>query len=503
MTTIPDALSPNGPGLDLPLIQKQARALSAAERSPTPQPAALRWVPPNVNFLSSTSGYSYAGEITGPVVVWGIVRYFVDLTNATGLADDAKAGTSQGAPLLTYSAARAKTNAGGVAGTEIVIFGHKQDVIVKELASWTAVTVNYRTVNRELPNRVSLLRVASANAPTWSATAGQPGVYECTISAADAASLIDMSNKVDMAARVQIPVGGTAADQARHQRTVLGTPPAWHVPPVVASIAAVGATPGSRYHDGAKLYVQAIDSRNLIGDQKMLPLAGGVFGRSAAGFSDRVQWWRGIDWIGGTVPFFANTGSDTNFGCHFIFESCSMQASGPGGSGGLQVTGVCRITFSKSAAWFNYADGTNYHAFVALSDAGPFVVEVDSAFGGNGTTGSTAGSDNDSTAHERTDVVSQNCVYLGSSDRVIADINNARRWLIGGYVGTPVDGTGISLAGVATADNAQIFIEGTQFAPPGPNAAAVRADGASSIGMRSVSPALTAVSASAAFVGPY
>lgn len=436
------------------------------------QPTGLRWVPANVSLSSSTSGYSYAGEVTGPAIIWGIVRLFVDPTNATGAASDAAAGTVQAAPLLTYSAARAKTT---TAGTEIVIFGHKQDIVLKETATWTAVTVNYRTINRE-PFRVSLLRVGDVNAPTWAATSGQPGVYETTITAVNANNVIDMANKVDMAVRVQVPVDGTVADQARHQATVRNAPPAWHAPVLVASIAAVAAAPGSRYHDGTKLYVQAIDSRNLVGDLKMLPLANGTYGRSAAGFANVTQWFRGLDWIGGDTPFFLSSGNNTIAGVHIIFENCSFQGGGPAGAGGLAVSAVARVTLIRCAAWFNYHDGFNYHSSGNDPLFGPNVAEIECVAGGNGTTGSVGPSENDSTAHERANVVSQNCVFLGSRDRTVADINFAQRWIIGGYIGAPINSDGVSLANYGTANDVLAYVDGVQFAPAGANAGNIRAE---------------------------
>lgn len=440
-------------------------------------PSGLRWTPTGVNLLTSASGYAYSTDVSAPLFVI-TQRLYVDLTNVTGNASDSNAGTSQAAPLLNYAAARGKATT----GTQIECFGHKADVIVKETASWTAPNANYRSINRELPFRVSLLRVASTTAPTWAATSGQPGVYETTISAADASSLIDMSIKVDMAARVQVPVGGTVYDQARYQAQVRAGPPAWQVPVLVASITAVAAQPGSRYHDGTKLYVQAADSRNLVGDTKMLPLAGGVFGRTTAGVNDRLQQWDGFDWIGGSVPMFVSTNSNTVTGCHFGFKRCSVQASAAGQNGGFQVVGGnMRVTLDQCAAWFNWNDGFNYHSASADMTTGAQVLEVGCLGGGNGTTGSTAVSDNDSTAHEACDVITVNPVFIGSSDRVVADINNARRWMLGGYVGAPVDSTGISLANVATADTAQIIAAGTQFGPAGTNAVGLRAEGSSSI----------------------
>lgn len=493
-----------GPSLALSAAALAAVGVGSPPFRGVPQamtpPAALRWSPASTTLFMSSTGYGYAPEPTGPFYVT-VAKLYVDLQNVTGAASDNNAGTSQAAPLATLVAARAKIAANG---TDIICFGHKSDVVLKETASWVAPNFDYRCINAALPYRITQVRVANVIAPMWVATMGQPGVYQTLISAADVSSMVDLANKVDLAALVQVPVNGTALDQAHYRAKVNAAPASYHVPTLVGSIAAVAATPGTRYYDAGTgtVFVQAIDSRNLANDAgKMLALAGGVYGRSVVA-AGRTQEWEGFDWIGGTVPFFVSTGNNTTNGVRVRFKNCSFQASAATQNGGLQVSGVPFVTIQRCTITFNYNDGGNYHnAGNVQGDPSVMVLEVDSVFGFNGTTGSVGPSENDSTLHERCTAVSQGCVYLGSRDRVVADIDEANRWMIGCYIGSPRQSTGVSLASLGLGGSAIVWLDGCHFAPA-LNGVHIRAEQTTAVYYRNMGPMAqitTAISAGATF----
>ncbi len=457
------------------------------------QPAPVRKLPVPIAVTRAAYLYSLAADPLNPLLPATTTTLHVDPTNRTGRASDANPGTSRASPLLTIAAARAKVNADGFC---IRIFGLTQDTVIRETAGWGALAWTHQIINESWPNRALLCRTASADAPAWTATANNPGVFEIAANAAgDVASIVDFANRVDMAARVQVPVGGTTADRERWRTIVNRCGGAFQRPVQVASLAAVLATPGSVFYDAAakKLYVQAIDSRNLVGDQKMQPLSTGVYGRGPGNAANKLAYLKGLDFFGGSPGLYFNTGGFA--GGLLITDTCTMQASANQGgvTNGASAVGAGTIIHYRSAFWFNWFDGSGYSSGLGnnFNDPTPAVLELECAFGGNGTVGATDPSSNGSTAHNSGDVVTHNCVIVDSSDRPMADVHNVRRWVIGSYIGAPIGTDGVSLANLGVADLVIIMLDGVQFGPAQPGKYHIRAEGTSQVHYRNLSPLVT------------
>lgn len=486
----------NFDSVDFSAVSQRASSAVAAPL-PVVIPDILRRTPATLDVRRALSKYAL-GTLPQDALKPARVRtFYVDLDNVTGFANDNNTGLTKAGALLTLPAARAKLTADSDA---IIIFGVKQDRIVRETANWATPNVSFSIIN-ESPARVIFARTGSSTAPTWTAVSGQPGVYSTPIATvADAANIIDTANRVDMAARVRVPVGGTTADQQRWQDAVRRTPAAYHAPIRVASIAAVAALPGSWFYDsaGQLLYVQAIDGRNLVGDTKMQPLSTGVYTRASNGNAKTVYYY-GLDFAGGSPPIFVNPAVDTNPNCLLIAEYCSWQcsASAGGSTSAFAINGPYKVIQYRCATWFSWADGFSYTSLLGIGtgtnidDPSPTVFEIECAAGGGGTTGSTGPSDNDFTAHVSTDVASINCVAVGSSDRPVAYVHKVRSLWVGGYIGAPIDTGGASLSNHGTADLVQAYIIGTQFAPPQPGTPNVLAEGSAQVTLIGVHPDVT------------
>lgn len=471
----------------------QAEADAALLPVPVPQPAQVRATPVPLAVTRSALLYSLAVDPLTPLLPAVTKELHVDPSNRTGNASDANPGTSRAAPLLTIPAARAKVNADGCA---IRIFGLTGDFIVRETAPWPALAFTHQIVNESWPNRLLLCRTASAAPPAWAATSNYPGVYEIAANAAtDVASIVDFANKVDMAARVQVPVGGTVADRDRWRAAVARCGGAFHRPVQVASLAAVAVTPGSTFYDAAakKLYVQAIDSRNLVGDTRMQPLSNGVFGRGPANAANKLLYLKCLDFFGGSPGLYFNTNGFA--GGLMITDTCTMQASANQGgvTNGSSAVGAGAVIHYRAGFWFNWTDGSGYSSGLGtnFNDPTPTALELECAFGGNGMTGSTDPSSNASTSHNAGDIVTHNCVIVDSSDRPLADVHNSRRWVIGGYVGAPVGNDGASLANYGIADQVIAMLDGVQFGPAQPGKYHLRAENAAQLLYRNLSPLVT------------
>lgn len=92
----------------------------------------------------------------------------------------------------------------------------------------------------------------------------------------------------------------------------------------------------------------------------------------------------------------------------------------------------------RSGAYYNGADGFNYHSFEGngtTPGTSPNWFENECCALGNGTTGSANTSDNASTSHDFCNGIQLNCIYNNSADRVNAHTNMAYVWSLGTYTG--------------------------------------------------------------------
>jgi hypothetical protein len=298
---------------------------------------------------------------------------------------------------------------------------------------------------------------ASATLPTWTVNGTYSNVYQSSaISAANGRSVTDMSRSDYV----------TYTDKNGALQTLTNQPKRYRTLKRVTSTALVAAEAGTYFHDGTYLQVRPHDDRVLTGTTTMLATSDSNNGRMPA-VSSATIYAENIDFVGGFRAFLA-LHADTVTGHTLAFNGCSFQ--GAGSSNGLSVEAACAVRLYRCGAYDNFTDGFNYHAAgndaVTEADA-PTVIEVECIAIGNGATGSSGTSDNASTAHEYTEVITLGCVYVNSDDSVVADINNAHRWMMSCHVGAALT-TGSGRQNIKAANSANIWLDDT-YAAPGTN----------------------------------
>lgn len=403
--------------------REQITGSLAALSVPVQTPVGFRWTDHGLTLRRTATGIATDFQITDLIPTTG-TDYYVDPANTTGVASDAAAGTLA-APLRNLPAALAKTDA-----RRVFIMLGTSDFIARTTASWnnTQAGSSMAIIPLSSGGRFVSVNCGSATLPTWTPHATIPNAYETTITAANATGVSDLRTRVNHPGIMAMTnkaaeVMNAVAKPFRHLKKV-------------ASEAAV-SEPGTWFHTGTKLVVQAHDSRNLVGDQHMQPTANTNNGRFPAAANDRTVYVQGIDFVGGR-PFYATVAESANItGCRLAFNDCTFQGSGL--ANGLGVEFDLKVYLYRCGAFGNWNDGVNFHCPTAPAALGaatsPDVVEIECLAYGNGTTGSSAASDNASTAHEFTNIIRINCVYPDSADRVMVDIDSVHSWNLGCYIG--------------------------------------------------------------------
>lgn len=222
------------------------------------------------------------------------------------------------------------------------------------------------------------------------------------------------------------------------------------------SIANCESTPGSFFYDsaGSKMYVRAADSRNLVGDTNMLVPTYNGTSTITVTTSTKVQtaWVKDIKFIG--TFSFTQTGAFRSLfytsGAFFIGGDTNSQS----------VLGPIDVYHMSPRVGGALNDGLNYHG----NGAGdPRFFEYDYRGTRSGwQTGGTA--NNASSSHENAIGISVAGDYPGSQNRVIHDINAAKRWMAGSTVRASAasDLTSITVqagTGSGSADTAQLWLE--------------------------------------------
>lgn len=435
-------------------------------------PSGFGWTPSFGLYRSGTT-YSTDFDITtiAPAVTNTIYLNPVNGNDSTAVVNN------PALPAKLLSAALARTD---IQRIEIQLTA---DYIGRTTAGWNNVspTVSMAVVNNT-PYRFISAKTASSVAPAWAVNATYSNVYSFDVAAASAAMASDVGVKTkafDLASggsgyaigdTVTLPNGalitvltiaGSAIDSyaitvrpvslvtgtsSQTATSGAGTGATWLNNPnsdvvydpvkLVTSLALVAAEAGTRYHDGTTLHMRARDDRNLVGDTKVVLSTTGNNGRGSATNNVAVST-KGIDFVGGTVGFYALAPS-TVTGLRLAFQDTTFQGTQSNGNG-LSVVCAADVYLHRCGVYYAWADGYNYHS--NESDAGatlgtsPRFFE-NSCWGmGNGTTGSTNGSDNASTSHDRCVGIRLNCVYPDSDDRVLAETNYAKTWNLGVHAG--------------------------------------------------------------------
>lgn len=426
-------------------------------------PVGFRWQNPPINISRTGNVITHDFDIESfiPAIT---TTYWVNPISG----NDANDGLTFSTPLKKLATAIAKSNV-----DLVVIFGLTDHYIARTSDGWnnTQSTRSFSVIN-DTGYRFICPTVASSAAPTWVAHGTLSNVYKTTITSANASNVTDFKPSSDesLSYTDRYGVTGTPSQMSGMR--------AFNTLQLVASEAAVGATPGTWFHNGTELVVQAIDSRNLVGDTHMQPTSNSNSGRFPS-VTNCTIYVRGIDFVGGR-PFYSFVASATT-GTTLAFEKCSFQgANVVGGSSGLNIAAFQNVYLKDCLAWKNGADGYNYHSNEAdgtTQNTSPSVIEVGCVGGWSGTTGSANGSDNTTTAHDFANIIRVNGIYLGSSDRVMADTNSAHSWNVGCHVGhaKTIAAGKESIASIGTAS--KMWLD-TCYAEPGSNPLWIAVSGA-------------------------
>ncbi len=348
-------------------------------------PAAFtsRWSLP-FNLYSSAG--SYSTDLVYPTLKPAITKtYYIKSTGS-----DAANGASN-APLLNLSTALAKNDV-----DEIVIDCSAGDYFMWGSKGWNNVQPTRSLSIRVIGPGRAISIVSSANvAPTWTSVGNN--VYKTTMVLTSGYSVTDIS----------VSESDGFFQRLNH----------------VANTAAV-ETPGSCYYDGTDLFAKASDNRNLIGDQFMA--VSRHTNNMRVPSANLTLYVDGVDFIGG-IPFqYVSAGAVDPF---VICTNCRFMSSHNQNANAIGITGPGRFYFYRVGAGRGHRDQFNYHGDV---NGDPKVFENECYTGFGGYVGT---SDNASTAHENTAIVRLNGRYILPLNRVVADINDTRTLILGGYIG--------------------------------------------------------------------
>lgn len=185
---------------------------------------------------------------------------------------------------------------------------------------------------------------------------------------------------------------------------------------LVADAAAVVATPGSWYTDGADVYVHAHDSRDLTGDADVFVLiqsgAGSVQVGATAYLESCAIYGFNLAMGGGSGSVFINKN------CEFKYQ---VVDDGVNSSGG-EVYSQNALLVAAQKDGFSYGQGGGGTLCKAL--------EIDCEVRGCGIR-ETANTHNATTAHAASEVVRVNGNYSASMGPVVADVGGGYSWCIG------------------------------------------------------------------------
>ncbi|MBW7970965.1 hypothetical protein [Bradyrhizobium sp. BR 10289] len=223
-------------------------------------------------------------------------------------------------------------------------------------------------------------------------------------------------------------------------------------PLAAASSAAVDATPNSFFLDTGTLtlYVQATDSRNLVGDAFMTSVSTAANGSFTSAGAVTI-WVQNVDFVGGQ-PFTANQSSaPAGATPNIVMTNCTFQGAQINVDG-FVANGKYNVYLINSRASNNYGDGFGYHALNGVSGQ---AFESGLSTGFNGFLNS---SNQSSTAHDSFIVYTLNPNYRNAANQTIRDITNAQRWIMGGFLGAPIQSDS---SGNTIGIDAQAWVDGT------------------------------------------
>ena len=344
-----------------------------------------RWAAPMTFFESAGGQYLTNYDLTTlkPAIA---KTYYCSRTGSSGAA-----GTSQGAPLDKLSTCLAKVDVDEV----VIDCSDGVDWYARNSFGWNNTQPSRSLSVRVIgPGKFYSIQSGSTNAPTWVAVEG--AIYKTTLALSGARSVIDLSI--------------TESDGFRQRLTSVGSQGAM--------------TAGTYYNDGTDTFVWASDSRNLVGDLYMQPC--GDTNNCRIPSASQTTYIDGLHFIGGAPLTYVSAGVVDPL---VVALNCTFQGSSTNSKNNISITGPGRFYFYRCGSARAWRDAFNYHGD---ANGDPNALEWECY---TSTTGSTAGSDNASTAHEDAAIIRLNGRYVGGFGRPVADINDTRTMILGGYIG--------------------------------------------------------------------
>lgn len=390
---------------------------------PVDTPRDFRWTDHPLTLRRSASGIVTDFAITDYIPAITNIWYVDPVSGNDGTA----LVNTRAQPLKNLATALAKTDV-----DQIRVINLTGDFFARTSAGWNNIQPSRPLSVVVESGRFVSINAGSASLPTWAVNGTYSNVYSATISSASATGVTDL--------RTRAPHPDLVVSTSKHTEVLSAVARPFRVLKKVANLAAVAAEAGTWFHDGTQLHVRAHDDRSLVGDTSMQPTSNTNNGRYPAAVNNMSIYVQGVDFVGGR-PFYATVAeSAAPTGCTLYFNDCTFQ--GGGLANGLALEFNLTTYLYRCGAFYNWNDGFNYHCPTAPAAAGaatsPSIIEVECLAYGNGTTGSTAASDNASTAHEYTNAIRLNCVYPDSADRVLVDIDNVNSWNLAPYVGQAI-----------------------------------------------------------------
>ena len=390
-------------------------------------PAALGWTPA---FTIFRRGAVYSTDFDVAALKPAVTKtYNVDPVSGND------GGTGQGwgtSALKSLSVALAKSDVDRIVLEDFGVDG----TIYLSTRGWNAVSPTRSiVVTTRAGRRVSLVKAASATPATWTLVSGN--VYATAVTAGNTGAPMDLS-----------------ARDAQGLFTRL----------VQASGATTAPPAGQYWHDTAGalgtaglMYVQAPDSRNLVGSATMIPpCAGNNVSCNITTDIAPTLWLENLDCVGGT-PLNAQVLTTLTGRPRVVTRNCTFQG-GVAAANGTNILGPWDVYHQDCVSGGNLKDGFNRHAN-SFGAARAFLHRCRT--GRNGY--DTQANNNADTQHESCVSIALGCTFTVSQNRCVDHIDQSVGWLLDSDLGPSLasDATGIS---VHTGGTAKIYLDGCRIA---------------------------------------
>ncbi|ROR25166.1 hypothetical protein EC845_1206 [Comamonas sp. BIGb0124] len=221
---------------------------------------------------------------------------------------------------------------------------------------------------------------------------------------------------------------------------------------LVAALDDVETVAGSYFKATNTLYVSTADGR--VPDEDIVvydDIINGYYSASAG-----VLWTDGVVFEGGARPLYLHNTVETDLQVAYLGNGALLYGGGSADGNAITGRGHIRAYCYRMKLAESLADNLNWHALNGTSTASITAIEIEceSYYAGH----NTLGNNNASTSHEAGTVISIMPIYLHGQNRVVHDIDNSRRWILGGKIGYS-RGTGSTGISVVAGTGSVIYMD--------------------------------------------